>query len=240
MKKGILLILLFCCAYMVKAQKVYAWMVVGVKAGYGLTGLLNTNLFDDRDYEHHISTGFTYGAKVGLYFGLYNGITADFMLSSNNQEFDYNRLGSSFIHNINWKNFDIAVLYRMQKDGLYVELGPQFSILQKVKNDDPNDERTDVTNFYNKNYISGVFGVGGYIFNYEQFTTMLGIRLGYGFGEMVTDEGKNLGFPTPSRVLQSEPKSTNAAYVQLVLEANFALGYYGRSSCSKRSTLFSF
>ncbi|MFZ1257791.1 MAG: hypothetical protein WAR77_15635, partial [Saprospiraceae bacterium] len=149
-----------------------------------------------------------------------------------------------YIHDINWKNYDIAVLYRMQKDGIYVELGPQFSILNKVtEKNEFNPGEKDVKDFYAKNYISGIFGIGGYILNYENFTTMLGIRLGYGFTDMIGDKGKEAPY-YPNPLAEAQPyasyKSTNAAFVQLNLEFNFALGYYGKSSCSKRATLFSF
>ncbi|HEX5624939.1 MAG TPA: hypothetical protein VFX48_02900, partial [Saprospiraceae bacterium] len=77
---------------------------------------------------------------------------------------------------------------------------------------------------------------------YEQFTTMLGFRLGYGFTDMISDKGKEANFPNPSAAAQpyDSYKKTNAVFVQMSLEFNFALGYYGRSSCSKRSALFSF
>jgi hypothetical protein len=223
------------------AQKVYAWMDAGVKFGYGLTGMLNSNLFDDKAYEHHLTTGYSFGGKLGLFFGLYDGITFDFLLSTNNQDFDYLRGGKEYLHDITWKNLDLAVLYRMQKDGLYLEIGPMISFVNKVEqNDQFAPQITDVKEFYSKNYISGIFGIGGYIFNYEQFTTMLGLRLGYGFTDMINDEGKKLLYPTPSQEKPYSSKSTNAAFVQLSLEFNFALGYYGRSACSKRASLFKF
>jgi hypothetical protein len=219
-------------------------MDAGLKVGYGLTGMLNGNLFDDKNYEHHLTTGTTFGAKIGLYIGLYDGVTVDFMISDNNQKFDFNRDGKNFNHEINWKNYDLAVLYRMQKDGLYIELGPQFSFVNKVNevNDFNTPPDKDIKQFYSKNYISGVFGIGGYVFNYETFTTMLGIRLGYGFTDMINDEGKAANYPNPAAAAQpySSYKKTNAAFVQLNMEFNFALGYYGRSSCSKRATFFHF
>ena len=239
MKKYFLLLIALACLNQIQAQKVYAWMDVGLKGGFGLTGMLNKNLFDDRDYEHHLTAGNTFGGKLGLFFGLFNGITLDAMYSSSNQKFDYLKLNKTYDHNINWKTIDLALLYRMQKDGVYVELGPQYSLIQKVTNSDPNDPNTTTTDFYEKNYLSGVFGVGGYLFNVETFTTMLGIRLGYGFGDMINAKGKAAHYPTPN-IATYVDKPTNAAWVQLVLEANFALGYYGRTSCSKRATLFRF
>lgn len=98
----------FCCLFANRYDflfsKVYAWWDVGAKLGYGLTGMLNNNLFDDRDYEHRLTTGLSYGAKAGMYFGLFNGITVDAMFSSNKQKFDYNFSdGKNYLHNVNWK-----------------------------------------------------------------------------------------------------------------------------------------
>jgi len=240
MKKLIPFLFLLCLTTGIKAQKVYAWWDVGLKTSYGLTGLVNTNLFDDRNYEHHLSSGLGVGAKFGFFFGLFNGITVDFMLANNNQKFDYNnQLGQNFNHSIKWSNYDLSVLYRMQKDGVYIELGPQLSLLRKVTNKDDNGPNGDVTEFYNDKYISGVFGVGGYLLNYETFTLMLGLRMGYSFTDMVSDAGKEAKYPVPNQIA-FKTASTNPAFVQLVLEANLALGYYGRTSCSKRATLFSF
>ncbi len=228
----------------VKAQKVYAWADVGLKLGYGLTGMLNSNLFDDKNYEHHLTTGVCYGGKLGIFIGRYDGVTFDFLISDNKQKFDFTRGTTSYNHEINWKNFDLAVLYRLQKDGLYIELGPQFSFVNKVtQKDDFDPTNTDVKKFYSKNYISGIFGIGGYVFNYETFTTMLGIRLGYGITDMINSDGKKVTpnpYPTPSEEKIYSSKITNAAFVQLNLEFNFALGYYGKSSCSKRATFFHF
>ena len=244
MQKIIFLLFFSLSVCFVNAQKVYAWMDAGVKVGYGLTGMLNSNLFDDKNYEHHLTGGSFIGAKIGLFIGLYNGLTVDFMLSSNNQKFDFNVGTKNYIHDINWKNYDLAVLYRMQKDGIYLEVGPQISFVNKVTQENPLDPlTTDVTKYYSKNYISGVFGIGGYVFNYENFTTMLGLRLGYGFTDMINDDGKNVKpnpYPTPSEEKIYTSKKTNAAWAQLNLEFNFALGYYGKSSCSKRATFFHF
>ncbi|MBK9270150.1 MAG: hypothetical protein IPM48_01010 [Saprospiraceae bacterium] len=246
MKKTILLLVLLATFFNADGQKVYAWWDVGLKTSYGLTGLINTKLFDDRVYEHNLSSGYGFGGKFGFFFGLFNGITVDFMLSGNKQKFDYaydNTPG--FIHTLKWSNSDLAILYRMQKDGVYLELGPQISFLRKVTNEDsrPGSINGEVTaNFIDK-YYSGIFGIGGYILNYETFTLMAGFRLGYSLTDMVNGRGKENAFPTPSqqnRTHASSEVSTNPAFVSIVLEANLALGYYGRTSCSKRASLFNF
>ena len=77
--KNLLLSLTFLCLTQLSmAQKIYAWADVGLKAGYGLTGLLNTNLFNASDYDYQLATGSTFGGKVGLFFGLFNGQADEF------------------------------------------------------------------------------------------------------------------------------------------------------------------
>ncbi|MCC6753313.1 MAG: hypothetical protein IT266_04930 [Saprospiraceae bacterium] len=240
MKKIALLFSVIFLAATVHGQKVYAWWDAGVRLGYGMTGLINTNIIDDKNYEHHISTGYSLGGKFGMFFGLYNGVTLEGNIATYNQDFDFFRDNKTYDHSIKWKTIDLAMLYRNQRNGVYVELGPQLSLVNKVTQVDQFDpENKDVSDFYRKNYISGVFGIGGYIFNRENFTTMLGLRLGYSFTDMVNEDGKNAGYPTPSKdPAYGSYKTTNPAFVQLNLEFNFALGYYGRSSCSKRASLF--
>ncbi len=224
------------------AQKIYAWWDCGIKAAYGLTGFYNAKLVDDKNYSYHLNSGYGIGAKFGSYFGLNNGITFDFMYSGSKQGFDYNVNGATNDHDIKWKNYDLALLYRYQSNGAYIELGPMYSIVNKVTNEDNNDpENTDVSKYYNKKYYSGIFGVGGYLAGYETFTLMLGLRLGYAFSDFVNDDGKALNFPTPKQAaLTAKDAKTNPAFVQLVLEGNFALGYYGKTSCSKRAHMFGF
>lgn len=230
-----------CMVFHAQSQKVYAWWDAGVRVGYGLTGMLNSNILDDNNYDYKLQTGYSLGGKFGMFFGLYNGVTLEASLGSYNQDFEFIRGGNSFNHEINWKTLDLALLYRNQRNGVYVELGPMLSLINKVNQKDGfAPEKTDVKDSYEKKYISGVFGVGGYIFNYENFTTMLGFRLGYGFTDMVNDAGRAAHFPNPSSSSQpyASEKSTNPVFVQMNLEFNFALGYYGKSSCSKRASLF--
>lgn len=242
--KKLILIALFGLIYNVgNSQKVYAWWDAGVRLGYGLTGMVNTNIFDDKQYEHHLGSGYSLGGKFGLFFGLYNGITFDANLGTYKQSFDYTRALQSYDHSITWKTLDLALLYRNQRNGIYVEMGPQLSLVNSVKQEDGfAPEQKDVKQYYEKNYISGVFGIGGYILNHENFTTMLGFRMGYGITDMINKDGQAANFPNPSAEAQpySSYKGTHAAFVQLNIEFNFALGYYGRSACSKRASLFSF
>ena len=244
MKKLVLVLFTIAIAQSLNAQKIYAWWDAGAKVGYGLGGFYNANLTKDDNYSYHLNSSLGLGAKFGMYFGLRNGITFDFIYSKYKQEFDYAITGNAENqHVIKWNTYDLALLYRNQSNGAYVELGPMYSIVNSVTNSDNNDggQNIDVANNYNKNYWSAVFGAGGYIAGNDVFTLMLGLRLGYGLTDMVSDQGKAANYPTPKQTSgEASKSSTNAAFVQLVMEANFALGYYGKTSCSKRAHLFSF
>ncbi|MFN8279133.1 MAG: hypothetical protein U0V49_02515 [Saprospiraceae bacterium] len=241
MKKLLLIALCVAGLQSLQAQKVYAWWDAGVKASYGLTGFLNSKLINDKNYSYHLNSGGAVGAKFGMYFGLNNGITFDFMYSGYKQGFDYDLANATIDHNVIWKNYDLALLYRHQSNGSYIELGPQMSLVRSVKNEYSNNvDNGDVTGSYNKKYYSAIFGVGGYIFGYENFTLMMGLRLGYALTDFVNDSGKTLNFPTPNQAAKTaKDASTNPAFVQLVLEANLGLGQYAKTSCSKRAHLFS-
>ncbi|MEP7195315.1 MAG: hypothetical protein ABI851_02275 [Saprospiraceae bacterium] len=241
MKKILLLLAVSFFIQKTNAQKIYAWWDCGLKVNYGLTGFINSKLLDDKNYSYHLNSGAGIGAKFGMYFGLNNGITVDFIYNQLKQGFDYDLGNITNNQDITWKNYDLGLLYRHQSNGSYIEIGPQYSIVNSVKNEDSNDPvNSDVTKYYSKNYFSAVFGTGGYIFGTDNFTLMLGLRLGYALTDFVADAGKPLNFPTPKQIAGTARDSkTNPAFVQLVLEANLALGYYGKSSCSKRAHLFS-
>jgi len=227
-----------------EAQKIGMWFDVGLKGTFGPTLLANTNIFNDRTYDHKISTGYGLGGKVGIYFNEFNGITIDAMYSRSKQGFSYEVMDQSvpeFSHDIEWANIDLFLLYRMQQHGVYFEIGPAYSLVSEItQNDQGSPNVTDLKDFYNDNYFSGVVGFGGYVANSERFTLMMGLRAAYAVTDFVNDEGQAANYPNPNRTLEYESyKSTNPLSVQLVLEANFGIGYFAKTCCSNRSTFFS-
>ncbi|MDX1684191.1 MAG: hypothetical protein R3275_03085 [Saprospiraceae bacterium] len=225
------------------SQKVGFWFDAGLKAGGGPTLMLNSNIFDDDLYDHQISSGFSVGGKLGIFYGLYNGINFDVMLSQGNQKFR-NEINSDHVeHKVTWTTTDLAVLYRLQKEGIYVELGPMFSFVSSVKQDGFNPE--DVSEFYNENLTSGVFGFGGYLLSGDQFTLMFGLRAGYTFTDMINDTGQALNYPranSPQSSLEGYDtyEETNPIFVQIMLEANFGIGYFAKTACAHRTSFFRF
>jgi hypothetical protein len=224
----------------IQAQKVGFWFDAGLKGGVGPSFLLNNNIFDDDFYDHQLTTGYSVGAKFGIFKGLYNGITFDVMYSNGAQDFRAEGMDQPVDHNINWTSTDLAVLYRLQKQGIYLELGPMFSWVNSVEQTgfDP----SDVTEFYSENMTSAVFGFGGYLLSSGNFTLMFGLRASYGFTDFISEAGQDANYPNPmgEAVPYDSYESTNPINVQLTFEANFGLGYFAKTACSKRMSFFRF
>lgn len=225
------------------AQKIGFWFDAGLKAGVGPSLLINKNIFDDQTYDHQFSNGYGVGAKLGIFYGLYNGINLDVMLNTGTQKFRNEIDPNNYIeHKVTWSTTDLSVLYRLQKEGIYFEIGPMFSLVNKVEQE--GFEPSDVTEFYAENYTSGVLGFGGYLLGGGQFTLMLGIRAGYAFTDFINDDGQAANYPRAAnpQVLESYDtyETTNPLFVQFTLEANFGLGYFAKTACSKRTSFFRF
>ena len=222
------------------AQKVGFWFDAGVKGGFGPTFMYNSNILDDELYDHQFSNGYSVGAKFGIFKGLYNGITFDVMYNNGNQMFRDEGGDRMIDHSVSWTSTDLAVLYRLQKEGIYVELGPMFSFMSGV--DDTYDgTETDVSESYAENMTSGVFGFGGYLLGGGQFTLLFRLRATYGFTDMISDSGQDARFPNPNAVTTYETYETsNPIGLQLIFEANFGLGYFAKTACSKRMSFFRF
>ncbi len=225
------------------AQKIGFWFDAGLKAGVGPSLLYNQNIFDDDTYDHQLSTGYGVGAKLGIFYGLYNGVNFDIMLNQGVQKFRSEVTSTFTDHKVSWTSTDIAVLYRLQKEGIYVELGPMFSLINKVEQEGFGP--ADVSQYYSETNTSGVFGFGGYLLGGGQFTLMFGIRAGYSFTDFINDEGQALQYPRASvsvgdLTAYDSYKSTNPLFLQFMLEANFGLGYFAKTACSNRTAFFRF
>lgn len=244
MKKYLFAIVALVLGFQAEAQKIGMWFDVGLKGAYGPTLLANTNIFNDRTYDHKITTGYGIGGKVGIYFNEFNGITIDAMYSRSKQGFSYetmNQATAEFNHDVEWTSLDLYLLYRMQQHGIYFEIGPAYSMVSDItQNDQGSPDVTDLKDFYNDNFISGVVGFGGYVANSERFTLMLGMRAAYAVTDFVNEAGKAANYPNPNRTMEYDSyKATHPLSVQLVVEANFGIGYFAKTCCSNRATFFS-
>lgn len=218
---------------MVKAQEM--WFDAGIKGSFGPTFLLNTNVLDDSGLDQKITNGYGVGGKFSFNFGYIHGITIDLMYSRGHQ--NYKSINTTTNTDVKWNNYDLYVLYRMYRTINYLELGPKFSKVNEFTNND-----VVRTSYYNKSYPSAVLGFGWYVFGRKAFTGTLGFRFEYGFDDIISDSGKENGYPVnPYRTTgYTNYKTTNPLLAQVVFELNWGIGYFAKTACAERKHFFKF
>lgn len=224
------------------AAKSQVWFDAGVKAAYGPTFMLDKNVFDDGDYKHKLSTGHAFGGRLGVNFGYHAGVSLEYSAATSKQDFHLN--GNPY-NSFKWKHSDILLLFRWSGNGAYVELGGKYSDMGDVtltKTRTTGETESDVSQFFAKNYKSGVFGFGSYLLGGDLFTMNLGIRLHFAIDDMVNETGKEGTYPIVDHIAPSydRSKKTLATAAQLQAEFNYAWGRFAKHACSDRWRLFLF
>ena len=232
-------------------QKKIVWFDMGAKVQYGAAGLYNSAIANSDGYDYNISTGYSYGGKLGINFG-YNGLAIDVMRSTAKQEFE--KTGATTVPTVNWQAWDVYALFRNAKNLGYFEIGPKISFVSKVEDNlieggivNPTGTLTDRTTNYNKNNIAGVIGFGANIMgNDGAFSGILGLRFEYSFTDFVGPEGATTGangVNSPLRdplVYADGYKKSNVAFAGLVFELNWGIGYFAKAQCGARSKFIMF
>jgi len=214
------------------------WFDIGVKGAYGITMMANKNIFDDRQIDHRLSGGYGFGVTLGAHFAEDHGILVEYMRSTGGQKFDDERTATKQLIDYEWTTNDVLLLYRFSGNGGYFEIGPKVSFVSDIMRELEGTPMTDVSDFYEDKWYSGVLGFGTYIAGSEVFTIQAGIRLHYQFGDMVNESGQAAGFPV-NETYESYDK-TNLIMAQIHLEVNYAFGRFARRSCRDRWKLILF
>jgi len=242
MKKLNLFFALMCFSVFAFAQPKggVTWFDAGLKVKYGAAGLFNKALSDSPDYDFDLglSGGFGIGARVGLNYDDH-GLALEFMLNKGSQPMENMIDNTTF--DINWNTYDIYALYRNSSNRGYFEIGPKYSLVNKVERDDPGDNTVDMTDDF-QNYLSGVIGFGANLMGSETFFGMLGLRIEYGFTDAMTNIGRTNGSPVsdPNIYATDSNISTNLAFAGIVFELNWGIGYYAKAGCGQRSKMMKF
>jgi hypothetical protein len=214
------------------------WLEAALKGGVGASFLLNKNVLDDDNFNYNANLGYNFGGKVALNFGPFNGISLEGFLTKWGQDLDYKQpiLGNTTTE-ISWNTVDALLLYRHISNRVYVELGPMYSFVRSLEQKDDSTLPTNAKSNYESGYLSGVLGFGGYIAGAETFSVGLGIRLHYGLTDFVNADGKQLGYPTPTTRYESSAIS-RPAFAEFMVEFNFGIGHWAKTSCSERMHFF--
>ena len=223
----------------INAQKVYLWLDAGVKGSYGPNMMVNADILNGFNYTPKINGSYSVGAKLGVNFGEYYAITFDGMYSQFKQQFTYKpdaAVAQTVINEYRWNAIDFYPLFRYNRSINYVEIGPRISWLQSAKQANNTSSFTDVTGDFNDVNYSAVLGFGWYAAGDDAFTAIVGVRLGYDIRNFVSPEG--IANNQIDLGLVEGNASTNPAFVHLVFELNWGLGYYAKTVCGGRARFF--
>lgn len=234
MKRTIIALFAFFFCLQLTAQEF--WFEAGLKGGAGMSFLYNKNIADDGNWDYALTPMYGGGAKFSVNFGPYHGVFVEGLYNQSQQDWIYNVSTSTedFDYSVKWQSIDLYLLYRGIRNRTYFEIGPMYSMLQKVEQGgvEPYNESTD---FYEDSYFGGVFGFGGYVVGQETFSVGIGLRLNYGFGDLVNDAGQKDGYPNlPNDMPYETVENTNPIFAQFLVELNFGVGRFAKTACSQR------
>lgn len=260
MRKLLAILLIFSGLSHAKGQM---WLDVGLKGGVGTDMLFNKNINDDPEFNQQLSLGFNVGGKLGFNFSDFHEMTLDVLYYGYDQKYKYNVLNPvdnskpQYLRSVKFTGIDFLLMYRHNNDGRYVEIGPQFSLVQNVSATDnyPGGTFTtiDLKSQLAPSLVSAVFGFGSYLIGTENFGMTTGIRLMYSFSDLMSEDGKNNSFPTNASVYPTTGTSTaleNRTYAtytathvmsaMFVMEFNLDFAYMAKAKCSNKRKLMLF
>lgn len=239
-------------AFNVKSQM---WVDLGIKGGWGPTILFNKNALDDKLFEHKISFGNMLGGKIGWNFNDDHEITIDVMGVKNVQKYDYFEQDTAtgaapkFEKSVTFNTLSIALAYRHNKDGRHFEIGPVYNIVRKASatNTHPdavNQDGNDIKSNLNPNFMSILFGFGGYFLGTENLGLTLGARFTYGLGDLISDTGRARHYPyfiNESQASTYSPLAKTTPFTaMLVAELNLDFAYMAKAKCKNKRKLILF
>jgi hypothetical protein len=238
--KKIILTTLICCAFLNAFPQ--AWVDIGAKGAFNSTWLLNSNFSGDRNSGYDFSFGYAAGGKIGFNFNEVSEITLDVLYSNAEQKYFSTGLATRWTRRVTLQYLDFPLLYRNTKEGSYIEIGPQYSLLMGASDENSSTgTMSGAKERFSEDNLSAVFGFGSYIAGTENLYLTLGMRFVYGFKDVISDKGgrgEEYRYLDPSSTKTAAYKSTNLLYGGFVLELNYDLGYLVSSRCGKRKVLF--
>ena len=127
------------------------------------------------------------GAKFSVNFGPYHGVFLEGLFNKSSQDFIYNTAASTddFDYTIEWQNIDLYVLYRGIRNRTYFEIGPMYSMIQKVEQADQTNDFVESTDFYESAYLGAGFGFRRLPDRFRDLLYGAGFPMNYGFADIV-------------------------------------------------------
>ncbi len=220
-----------------------SWIDFGIKGGYGPNLFVNSNYFNDGKFNQELDFGYTLGAKLGYNINEMHEVCFEVLTSEFNQNFNYNLTDEEgtvgfYQKSLSYNTFDISMTYRNNKDGKYVEIGPQYSIVNRATGTDnsPDAWNGSIEDKLAKNHTSLVFGFGSYFAGTENFGVILGFRGTYAISDVLSEEGKAQNYP--ANKAYGEYKASHPLAAMIVIELNYDLAYLASAKCHRKKLLF--
>lgn len=236
MKKIILISSFLFLAMQIHSQKMDFWLDAGLKVQSGFTALYNSGAQDDVNWDLAIAKGTKYGAKFGFNWN-YVGVSLDVMTGKLRGEYQF--LGDTEIYDseITVQSTDIYILFRSARNKGYFELGPKVSLISDISNVTNGISDSTPKDFYESKPLGAVLGFGTYILGPAngRFSGIFGLRLEYGFQDIVSDTGQAEGATRQPVGYAGTSAPTNPFFAGIVFELNWGIGGVGQARCGERS-----
>nr|MBS0037745.1 hypothetical protein [Saprospiraceae bacterium] len=219
---------------------------LGVRAAFGPSVLYESNIEDSDNHSFNsIKMGYSFGLAFSTGFDQNNYLIFETMYATGTQDYSFNGYTNLIegTNTIDWNTLDLYLLYRRSYSGAYFEVGPKMSFVNNVEqslsgNDAVNLEFfPNVEDHYVDNFMSAVFGFGGYIAGSRAYSLGLGIRLEYALQNFTTDSGKDQGYPLPYDP-SYDPGNLRNINVYGTLELKIPIGRIAQIRCGERGFIF--
>lgn len=216
------------------------WLDIGLRGGYGVGFLVNKNFYNDRNFAPKLSFGYMYGGKIGININETHAVTIDVTSSAFDQAYTYSMDSNktNYTRDIGFNAINILLMYRKTTNSSYLEIGPQYSMINKTRGSDnfTQTKNVDISENLVTSYVSGVLGFGGYIMGTENFGLTLGCRIAYSFNDIISEKGQQTYFPSITKYDSYKP--SNPLTAMMMIGFDYDVGYFTKTKCKKRKTRF--
>jgi hypothetical protein len=236
MKKLLILSIALFTIQQSNAQKMDFWLDAGAKVQTGASMIYNSAIGSDANFDYTIATSTKIGGKLGINWN-YTGVSLDVMVGSLNGVFQNTSPGGGEDIEVSANSVDIYVLFRDARRKGYFELGPKVSFMGDVKTGPKGGDKVIADpDLYQNTPLSAVVGFGTYVLgNDGRFSGILGLRFEYGFTDIVTAQGAEMGNNRQPVNYAGEMASTHPIFAGLVFELNWGIGGVGQARCGEKS-----
>ncbi len=212
------------------------WLEVGAKGMMGMTGLANANISGDANHDSSLGFATSLGGVANLNFGDHHGLSFEMLTATYSHSMTYRGPNGSRAVNMEWESIDAYALYRFFRDnGAFAELGGKATYLRGAQQSLGTDW-ADVSSKYTDRYLSGCFGVGGFVTANNVLTVKTGLRAEYAFTDLISAEGQAENFPTFYTNYEAY-EETRPFRVGFYLEVTFGVGGLAQAQCGSRGVI---